>query len=101
VWQGLSVIRNVVLVRLRDDHDPGLMADLLTGFRNLNCPGTVSYTVGTDLGLREGTWSFAIVADFVDVDAYRAYDADAEHNRLRARLGPMAEQIGRVQFELP
>jgi hypothetical protein len=40
-------------------------------------------------------------ADAGEVAAYRDYDLDAAHNRYRARLGPLAEQIARVQFELP
>jgi hypothetical protein len=95
------MIRNVVLVKLNADHDAAKVVEVQEGFRSLNCPGTVSYTIGDDLGLREGNWSFAIVADFKDADSYRTYDHDAEHNRLRARLAPMAEQIARVQFELP
>jgi hypothetical protein len=31
----------------------------------------------------------------------RAYDQDEEHNRARAGLLPMTEQIARVQFEMP
>jgi hypothetical protein len=95
------VIRNVVLVKLKAGADAAEVAEIQDGFRNLDCPGTVSYTLGDDLGLRDGTWSFAIVADFTDVASYRAYDLDAAHNRYRARLGPLAEQIARVQFELP
>jgi Stress responsive A/B Barrel Domain len=95
------VIRNVVLVKLKAGADAAEVAGIQDGFRNLECPGTVSYTLGDDLGLRDGAWSFAIVADFTDVASYRAYDLDAAHNRYRARLGPLAEQIARVQFELP
>lgn len=94
------MIRNVVMVKLRDDHDPAWAADLRARFAALDCPGTVSYTTGPDMGLRDGNWSFAIVADFTDVDAYHAYDADEEHNRLRAELAPQTEQIARLQFEL-
>lgn len=93
------MIRNVVMVKMRDDIDRGWLDDLLRRFQALNCPGTAAYTVGTDLGLREGGWTFAIVADFVDVDAYKAYDADAQHNALRAELAPGVEQIARVQFQ--
>jgi Stress responsive A/B Barrel Domain len=95
------MIRNVVLVKLRDGYDAAEAAAIQKGLLGLGCPGTLSYTVGDDLGLREGNWSFAIVADFTDVDAYRAYDQDSEHNRIRARLAPMAEQVARAQFELP
>lgn len=95
------MIRNIVLVRLKAGQDPAVVADIQDALRNLNCPGTLSYTIGDDLGLREGNWSFAIVADFTDVAAYKAYDLDAEHNRIRARLAPLTEQIARLQFELP
>ena len=94
------MIRNVVMCKLAPGYDPEWLADLFRRFRGLDCPGTVSYTLGTDLGLKDGGWSFAIVADFVDADAYGAYDLDEEHNRLRAELAPHAEQIARVQFQL-
>ena len=94
------MIRNVVMVKLKARQDEVAVRDLMGRFAALDCPGTLSYTIGADLGLRDGGWSFAIVADFTDADAYRAYDADAEHNRLRAELAPMAEQVGRVQFEV-
>jgi hypothetical protein len=94
------VIRNVVLVKLKAGAEAAEVAKIQDGFRSLDCPGTVSYSLGDDLGLRDGTWSFAIVADFTDEASYRAYDQDAEHNRYRALLGPLAEQIARVQFEL-
>ncbi len=58
-------------------------------------------TIGYDLGLREGNWSFAIVADFTDGEAYRAYDQDPAHNHARAGLLPLTEQIARIQFEMP
>ena len=95
------MIRNVVLVKLKAGQDPAEVAEIQEALRNLDCPGTLSYTIGDDLMLREDNWSFAIVADFTDADSYRAYDQDAEHNRVRARLAPMAEQIARAQFQLP
>ncbi|BBY31209.1 Dabb family protein [Mycolicibacterium sediminis] len=95
------MIRNVVMAKLVADHDVDEVASIQDGLRNLDLPGTLRYTVGSDAGLREGNWDFVIVADFADVDAYRAYDADAAHNELRARLAPMVEQIARAQFELP
>ena len=95
------MVRNVVLVKLARDQDPAAVAKAQQAFLDLNCPGTLSYVIGDDLGLRDGNWSFAIVADFTDEDAYRAYDQDDDHNRARAALLPMTEQIARVQFEIP
>ena len=95
------MIRNVVLAKLKDGHDVDEVARIAQGLSALDLPGTLHYTIGTDAGLREGNWDFVIVADFTDVEAYRGYDADAEHNALRARLAPMVDQIARAQFEVP
>ncbi len=95
------MVRNVVMVKLAAGADAGEVAKLQDRLRNLDCPGTVSYTVGDDLGLRDGNWSFAIVADFADEASYRAYDLDAEHNQIRAELAKHVEQICRLQYALP
>ena len=95
------MIRNVVLVKLKPGQDPAEVAEIQDLFRNLNCPGTVTYTVADDLGFRDDNWSFAIVADFVDEQAYRGYDADVPHNLGRARLAPLVDAIARVQFDMP
>jgi hypothetical protein len=95
------MVRNVVMVELKADADRAAVSSIQDGLRALDCPGTVSYTIGDDLGLRDGNWSFAIVADFEDEAAYRAYDVDAEHNRLRALLAPHVERIARVQYVVP
>ena len=95
------MIRNVVLAKLKSGYHAAELARIQEGFRSLDCQGTLQYTLGTDVGLREGNWDFVIVADFVDAAAYRGYDEDAEHNRWRARLAPLIEQVARAQFELP
>lgn len=95
------MIRNVVLAKLTTDHDAAEVAAIQEDLRNLNHPGTVRYTIGSDAGLRDGNWDFVIVADFADVAAYRSYDEDAAHNALRARLAPFVDQIARAQFEIP
>lgn len=94
------MIRNVVMIKLRPDHDRARMAEIQNRLRSLDCPGTLAYTIGPDAGFRDGNWSVAIVADFIDEDSYRAYDADEEHNRIRAELAPMVESIARVQLRL-
>ncbi|MCH9730506.1 MAG: Dabb family protein [Actinomycetia bacterium] len=95
------MIRNVVLAKLKTGYDAAEVERIQQGLRELNCPGTRRYTVGSDAGLREGNWDFVIVADFEDTAAYQGYDGDAAHNELRARLAPMIDQVARAQFELP
>jgi stress responsive alpha/beta barrel protein len=94
------VIRNVVVGRVRPGTDPSLVRTALDAIVALPVDGLVDVRVGPDAGLRPGAWSFAITSDFVDAAAYRAYDADAEHNRVRRELfDPICEEIARVQFE--
>jgi hypothetical protein len=94
------VIRNMVLVELKPASDLQEVAAIQDGLLALNCPGTLRYMIGTDLGLRPGNWSFALVADFTDADAYRAYDANEEHNRLRDRMAPFSQNVARIQIEI-
>ena len=96
------MLRNVVMGQLRDGQDPARLDEALAAVAALDLPGLVSMHVGRDLGLRAGGWSFAITNDWVDEDAYRGYDLDEEHNRVRRELfAPICEQTVRVQIALP
>ena len=97
------MIRNVVVGRVRpgtpvEDVERGLQA-----LHELTVDGVeIRMASGVDAGLRPGNASYAITVDLDDEDAYRVYDADAEHNRIRAELfAPISESIERVQFRLP
>ncbi len=97
------MIRNVVVGRLRDGVAPEEIEPALQALRDLKVDG-VEFTLvaGVDLGLREGAASYALTCDFVDEDAYRAYDADPEHNRVRREMfAPLSVLVERVQFRLP
>ncbi len=100
------MIRNVVLGRVRAAADPTQSAaDIdqldagLAAIAALRFPGLLSMQTGRDLGLREGGWNFAITNDWADVESYRVYDADEEHNRLRSEVfAPICENLARVQL---
>jgi hypothetical protein len=102
------MIRNVVLGRLRPAEDPeqgaadaALLRQGLAAIAALRFPGLLAMSVGTDLGLRAGGWSFAITNDWQDADAYRVYDLDEEHNRLRREIfGRVSQEIARIQIPL-
>lgn len=95
------MIRNVVVGRLRPGVDVSAVAPALAAVAALSVPGRTGSHVGTDLGLRDGSWDFAITADFADEESYRAYDADPEHNRIRTELfGPYCSDFARVQFTI-
>jgi hypothetical protein len=97
------VIRNVVVGRVRDGVPAEQVEAAIQALRDLTVEGVEFRLVGgQDRGLRDGNASFALTADFVDDEAYRVYDADPEHNRIRRELfAPIADSIERIQFALP
>ena len=72
----------------------------LAGIAGLELTGMLASSLGRDIGLRAGGWSFAIVNDWADAESYRAYDKDVEHNRYRTVLVDNCADIARVQFEV-
>ena len=94
------MIRNVTLLRARSGHDRARMEEILEELCAMRIPGLTRLWAGADLDLKEGNWDYGIVADLEDEEAYRRYDTDAEHNRIRAELPPLVEQIARAQIEV-
>lgn len=80
----------------RDEIDRALAAIVA-----LEPAGCLTVDAGVDAGLRAGNWSFAITGDFADEAAYRRYDHDVEHNRVREEMFALiCEEIVRVQFQV-
>ena len=95
------MIRNVILVKFRPETTQEQVDALMAAVRALEIPGLIGMSVGTDLGLRDGNMSYAGVFDFEDEEAYRAYDRDEEHNRIRRELlAPIAERAERCQYRV-
>jgi hypothetical protein len=60
-----------------------------------------SYKYGRDAGLNEGQASFAVVADFDNVDDYLEYRDDPEHGRILSNLiGPILASRTATQYEI-
>jgi hypothetical protein len=95
------VIRNVVLMKLKDGVSGAQVDAAVAALRRLECEGMLRLTVGRNLGMRPGNWDLAVVSDFEDEASYHAYDQDDEHNRIRRELtGPIAGEVQRAQFAL-
>jgi hypothetical protein len=95
------VIRNVVMVKLKPGTAPEQVERLINELQGMQIPGMAHLSVGTDAGLREGNLDLVIVVDLDDEAAYRAYDEDAEHNRIRRDLvAPIAERVERIQYRV-
>jgi hypothetical protein len=97
------VIRNVVVGVVADGVPPEQVEAALQALRDLRVAGLeFRVLAGQDRGLRPGNASYCLTADFGDDEAYRVYDADPEHNRIRRELfAPISTSIQRIQFELP
>lgn len=95
------MIRNIVLLRLKPNTPPEHMRAFEAALRKIPFQGLRALTMGYDIGLRDGNMTYAVIVDLADEDAYRAYDAHPEHNRIRRELlAPVAERIERCQYRL-
>lgn len=93
------MIRNVVVGRLHPGVDLVAIEPGLAAIVALEPRGLIDCRAGRDLCLRDESWDFAITCDFIDEDAYRSYDQDVEHNRIRREMfAPLCSEIARVQF---
>jgi|SRR5579862_104829 len=93
------MVRNVVLIRCKPGTTREQIAGIEAALLAIDFPERTNFSMGEDLGLRDGNMSLAILADFSDEDAYRRFDADEEHNRVRRELiAPIALGIERCQY---
>jgi hypothetical protein len=59
------------------------------------------YEFGSDLGVNEGSYDFAVFAGFDDMDGYLAYRDNPEHRAIiRDHITPITETRAAVQFEV-
>jgi hypothetical protein len=96
------MIRHVVMFRwapeATEEQKQRVVAELMRLPKLL--PVLRAYHVGPDLGLVEGNFEFAAVADFDDLEGYQVYRNDPEHRAIIAEfIQPIAAQRAAVQYE--
>jgi hypothetical protein len=83
------MIRNVTLVEFKPGTTTAYIDEITAAMRGLKISGMLHLSMGPDLSLKDGNMHYAVVADFVDTTAYRAFDEDPEHGRIRREMtGP-------------
>jgi len=97
------MIRHVVLFtwddEMTDDLERQFAAELTALAPRMK--GLRSYHAGPDLGLVEGNFDFAVVAEFEDAESYLGYRDHPEHQEIIGRLSrPHARSRASVQFEV-
>jgi hypothetical protein len=97
------MFRHVALFIWSDDATDASKAAVADGLAAL--PGVIDsirdYRIGSDAGLGEGNFDFAVVADFDDADGFVAYrDHPAHQSVLAERIRPILASRAAVQFEI-
>ncbi len=97
------MVRHIALFRFQPDTTPEQVQFLAEGLAEL--PGAIPtvrrYHFGPDLGVNEGNFSYAVVADFDDADGYLVYrDHPAHQAVIRDRIAPLRIERAAVQYEI-
>lgn len=58
-----------------------------------------SFEVGEDAGISEGNWDMVVLAQFDDVDGYRAYAAHPDHQPVITAVRSIISERAGIQFE--
>lgn len=97
------MFRHVVLFRWTDDTTAEHVKAAEDGLAALPSaiPELRAYAFGSDVGINEGNFDFAVVADFDAADGYLTYrDHPAHQAVLAERLRPHIAERAAVQFQL-
>ena len=94
------MFRHVVLFRWVDgvtDEQVAAISDELLRLPSI-IPELRAYWVGPDAGASEGNFDYAVVADFDDVDSWRVYRDNPEHQRIATEMiRPLVTERAAVQ----
>jgi hypothetical protein len=96
------MIRHVVMFRWTAEATEEQKQQVTAELRRLPAllPVLRAYHVGPDLGLVEGNFEFAVVADFDDLEGYQVYRDNPEHREIIGKfIQPIAAQRAAVQYE--
>ena len=97
------MIRHVSLLTFTPDASDARIDAIANALSGLpaRLPKLRSYTFGRDAGINPDQASFAVVADFDNVDDYVAYRDDPEHRRILAELiAPILASRTAAQYEI-
>ena len=97
------MIRHIAMLTLKPDAPDTAVQSLEEGLSLLGQTITeiAAYTYGSDLGLRDGNYDFAVVADFENDEDFKIYaDHPAHQAFIHDRVAPILKKRVSVQFEI-
>jgi len=96
------MFRHVVNFRWNSESSPEHIAALEEALSGLPAllPSLRRYSYGSDAGLNEGNYEFAVVAEFDNAEGYLAYRDNDEHHRIiQTFIAPYLDSRTVVQFD--
>ncbi len=97
-------LRHVVMFRFAPGVTEEQLARLADELRKLPdaIPEIAAYTVGTDAGLAEGNWDFAVVGDFASTEDWQTYRDHPVHQAIIAdHVRPLVTERAAAQLVVP
>lgn len=97
-----DMLRHTVVFRWSGQTTAADVAAVADALRRL--PAAIAelrdFRVGPDLGLVDGNWDFAVVADFDDAAGWRAYTDHPAHLAVAVRIRALMADRVAVQYEI-
>ena len=96
-------VRHVVVFRWKPDTPPDAIAAVAAGLATMPAliPQIRDFRFGTDIGVNETNWDFAVVADFASAEDFAVYRDDPRHRAVIAdRIAPHLAERASVQFTI-
>lgn len=97
------MIRHVVLLRWQEGTTPSAVNAVSEGLGGLPAaiPEIREYRFGHDLGVNQGNFDFAVVADFANLEDYVVYRDHPVHRALiDERITPILDGRAAIQYEV-
>jgi len=97
------MFRHVVLFRWTPDTTAEHVERITTGLRALpaQIPEMGTYRCGSDLGISDGAFDFAVVADFADQASWLTYRDHPLHQQVIAdHIAPHIAERAALQYEI-
>ena len=96
------MFRHVVNFRWNSQSSPEHVAALEEALSGLPAllPELRRYSFGSDAGINEGNYEFAVVAEFDNAEGYLVYRDNDEHARIiQTHIAPYLDSSNVVQFD--
>lgn len=97
------MFRHVVMMQLAESATDDDLTAIIEGLETLPAlvPEIISYSVGRDLGVQDGSYDLVIVADFEDQAGFDAYNANQDHlDVINTYILPHRGARSAVQYQL-